>query len=81
MLKCFTARLKELKVEIKLHTKVKEIVTERYIKSEFDNNGEENRVIGIITENGEKDKSRENNFSDRRKKVIHILDQQEMDMR
>ncbi len=81
VLKCFTARLKELKVEIKLHTKVKEIVTERYIKSEFDNNGEENRVIGIITENGEKDKSRENNFSDRRKKVIHILDQQEMDMR
>ena len=54
VLKCFTARLKELKVEIKLHTKVKEIVTERDIKSEFDNNGEENRVIGIITENGEK---------------------------
>lgn len=57
VLKCFTARLKELKVEIKLHTKVKEIVTERYIKSEFDNNGEENRVIGIITENGEKIKA------------------------
>ena len=54
VLKCFTARLKELKVEIKLHTKVKEIVTARNIKSEFDNNGEENRVIGIITENGEK---------------------------
>mgnify|MGYP004483811459 FL=1 len=57
VLKCFTARLKELKVEIKLHTKVKEIVTERDIKSEFDNNGEENRVIGIITENGEKIKA------------------------
>ena len=57
VLKCFTARLKELKVEIKLHTKVKEIVTERDIKSEFDNNGEENRVIGIITENGEQIKA------------------------
>ena len=57
VLKCFTARLKELKVEIKLHTKVKEIVTERDIKSEFDNNGEENRVICIITENGEKIKA------------------------
>ncbi len=54
VLKCFTARLKELKVEIRLHTKVKEIVIERDIKSESDNNGEENRVIGIITENGEK---------------------------
>ena len=54
VLKCFTARLKELKVEIRLHTKVKEIVTERNIKSESDNNVEENRVMGIITENGEK---------------------------
>ena len=54
VLKCFTARLKKLNVDIRLHTKVKEILVEKNKKSEFDKENEENRVIGIITEKGEK---------------------------
>ena len=57
VLKCFTARLKKLNVDIRLHTKVKEILVEKNKKSEFDKENEENRVIGIITENGEKIKA------------------------
>lgn len=60
VLDCFIKRLKELNVKIILNTKVKEVLTKEILdteKSGFDDNNQKNileKVVGVITESGEK---------------------------
>lgn len=60
VLDCFIKRLKELNVRIILNTKVKEVLTKEILdteKSGFDDNNQKSnfkKVVGIVTESGEK---------------------------